>query len=303
MKITFLGTSGSMPTDKRGLASIALRRKGELLLFDCGEGTQRQMIHAGISPMKVDTIFVTHFHGDHFLGIAGLIQTLSLMDRERNLEVYGPSGIEEKIDTFLDLPIFKQKFEVQTEFLSPDSPIRCDGYEVRACEVDHGVPGLAYALVEDERPGKFYPERAEKLGVERGPDFSRLQEGEEVTAEDGSVVKPDQVMGPSRPGRKIVYSGDTRPTDRMIEFAEGADVLIHDATLDDDLKDLAFKGGHSTATDAAKVAKEAEVESLVLTHISPRYSDPSELREEAREVFPDTVLAEDFMEIEVELKG
>ncbi|KXB03351.1 ribonuclease Z [candidate division MSBL1 archaeon SCGC-AAA261G05] len=302
LKIIFLGTSGSMPTAERGLTSIIIRREGEVLIFDCGEGSQRQMIRAGFSPMKIDAIFITHYHGDHFLGIAGLVQTLSLMDRERKLEIYGPPGTEEKIGTFLTLPTFTLKFEVQIQDITPGAGIRRKGYEIRTCETQHGVPGIAYALVEDERPGKFYPEKAEELGVKPGPDFSRLQNGEEIEAADGSIVKPDQVMGPPRPGRKIVYSGDTKPIDQMIKFSQGADILIHDATLASDLQELADEGGHSTPIDAAKIAKEAGVERLILTHVSPRYPDSSELEDEAKEVFPDTRVAEDFMELEVELK-
>lgn len=291
-----------MPTSERGLTSIVIRREGEVLLFDCGEGSQRQMVRAGISPMKIDAIFITHFHGDHFLGIAGLVQTLSLMDRERELEIYGLPGTEEKIGTFLTLPTFTLKFEVQVRDLKPGSGIRREGYEIRTCETKHGVPGIAYALVEDERPGKFYPEKAEELGVKPGPDFSRLQRGEEVKTPEGQIVKPGQVMGPSRSGRKIVYSGDTRPIDRMVKFAQGADILIHDATLASDLQELADEGGHSTPSDAAKIAKEAGVGRLILTHVSPRYPDPTELEEEAKEIFPNTVVAEDFMELEVKLK-
>ncbi|MBS3815823.1 MAG: ribonuclease Z, partial [Hadesarchaea archaeon] len=273
MKIIFLGTSGSMPTKERGLSSIAIRREGEVLLFDCGEGTQRQMIHAGISPMKINSIFITHFHGDHFLGIAGLIQTLSLLDREEKLEVFGPEGTKEKINDFLELPIFTQEFEVEVREISSGAEVRRDGYVIQSLETEHGVPALAYALVEDDRPGKFYPEKAKELGINPGPDFSKLQDGEEVKNQEDEVVKPSQVMGSPRPGRKIVYSGDTTPLEEMIEFSRDADVLIHDATLSGELQELAEEGGHSTVVGAARIGKKAGVDRVVLTHISPRYSD------------------------------
>lgn len=291
-----------MPTEERGLTSIALRREGELLLFDAGEGTQRQMTQTEISPMKVDAIFVTHFHGDHFLGIPGLVQTMSLMDRERNLEFYGPPGTEEKISSLLQIPAYTLNFEIEVRDLSPGDEIRREGCRIEAAETDHSTPGIAYGLIEDQRPGKFYPEKAKELGLEPGPEYSRLQKGESIELSDGRVVEPDQVMGPPRPGRKVVYADDTRPSQEIVELAEDADVLIHDGTFAADLEDEAREGGHSTVQDAAEIAKEAEAEELFLTHASPRYSDLSELEEQAQEIFPNSTFAEDLMEVEVELK-
>lgn len=302
MRIFFLGTGGSMPTSERGLTSIAIRYQGDILLFDCGEGTQRQMIRAKISPMKINAIFITHFHGDHFLGIAGLIQTLSLLDRKRKLEIYGPPGCREKIEKLLEIPIFTLKFEVIIRDLEPGAIIERGGYKIKTCMTEHGVPGIAYAFMEDERPGKFHPEKAEKLRVKPGPNFSKLQKGEKVKNENGDIVKPDQVMGPPRPGRKIIYSGDTRPNKQIINLSQDADLLIHDATLDNDIRKLAEEGGHSTALQAAETAKNANVDKLILTHISPRYPDAELLEREAKEVFPNTIAAKDLMEIKVKLK-
>lgn len=302
MKVIFLGTGGSFPTKERGLTSIAIRREGELLLFDCGEGTQRQMAHTKVSPMKVETVFLTHFHGDHFLGLPGLVQTMSLMDREKDLEVYGPHGTEEKISKLLEIPVFNLRFDIRIHDLQPGDSLRRDGYEVETAEIRHSAPGIAYSLVEDQRPGKFYPEKAKELGIEPGPKYSQLQEGETIELPDGSIVEPDQVIGPPRPGRKIVYSGDTRPSKKIIKLAKNADLLIHDGTFSKELRDEAKVGGHSTVQEAAEVAKEANVQRLVLIHASPRYSNLSELEEEAQEIFSNSVFANDFSEFEVELK-
>lgn len=291
-----------MPMKDRGLTSIALRRNGELLLFDVGEGTQRQMTHTSISPMKVDTIFITHFHGDHFLGIPGLVQTMSLMDRERELWIYGPPGTEEKISKLLEIPVYTLKFDIKIQDLEPGDKVKKEDYQIETTETDHFTPGIAYALVENERPGKFYPDKAKELGIEPGPKYSRLQEGKSIELSNGQTIEPEQVMGPPRPGRKVVYTGDTRPSQKILELAKGADLLIHDGTFAEDLEDEAEEGGHSTVEDAAEIAKEAEVEKLVLTHPSPRYSDLSDLEKQAQEIFPNSTFAEDLMEIEVELK-
>ncbi|KXA90651.1 ribonuclease Z [candidate division MSBL1 archaeon SCGC-AAA259D14] len=303
LKIIFLGTGGSLPTKDRGLVSIGIRRKGELLLFDCGEGTQRQTTQTNISPMKIDAIFITHFHGDHFLGIPGLVQTMSLMDREKPLDIYGPSKTEEKISSILSVPVYHLKFQIKIHELKPGEKIRREGYQIETTATDHSVPGIAYALVEDERPGKFHPEKAKKLGLEPGPEYSRLQEGETVKLEDGRTIEPDQIIGPPRPGRKITYTGDTRFSQKIVDLAKDSDLLIHDATFDKDLEEEAKQAGHSTATDAARVAKKANVEKLVLIHASPRYTDLSILEKQAQDIFSDTIYAQDLTEIEVPLKN
>jgi len=303
MKLVFLGTSGSIPTSQRGLPAIALRRDRELLLFDCAEGTQRQMALAGLSPMRLKAIFITHLHGDHFLGLAGLVQTMSLMDRKEKLEVYCPPEGKERIENFLRVPYYTLTFEVHVKELKPGDELRRSGYSIKTCRVDHPVPALAYALLEDQRSGKFYPQKAIALGVKAGPDFSRLKSGKSVKLRDGCVVKPEQVMGPPQPGRKIVYAGDTRPCESIVKFSEGADVLIHDCTLANELAERAVETGHSTPAEAAEIAKRAEVKQLVLIHISPRYEDDSVLLKQAKQIFPNVEVAKDLMELEVKLQG
>ena len=300
MKLIFLGTSGSIPTPERGLSALAVKRERELLLFDSGEGTQRQMARVGLSPLKIDAIFITHLHGDHFLGLAGLVQTMALMDRTRRLEVYLPAGGFERIERFLRTPYYTLTFEVGLKEIKPGDELKREGYRIKTCEVVHGIPTLAYALVEDERPGKFYPERAIALGVKPGPDFSRLKSGLSVVLPSGSEIKPEQVMGLPRPGRKVVYAPDTRPCEEIVELSRDADVLVYDCTLADELAEKAAESGHSTPSEAAGVAKRANVGLLVLVHVSPRHKDPAPLLEQAKRLFQNTVVAQDLMELEVE---
>lgn len=302
MKLIFLGTGGTMPTAERALPAVALKRDGELLLFDSGEGAQRQMIRAGLSLMKLKAIFITHFHGDHFLGLAGLVQTMALGDREDRLEIYGPPGSEEKIKDFLGIPYFTLTFEVAVRDLEPGSELKRRGYRILTSHIEHTLPGLAYGLIEDPRPGKFNVEKASELGLKPGPDFSKLQAGKSVKLPSGRVVKPEEVLGPSRLGRKIVYANDTRPCKEVIELSRGADVLIHDCTFANDLADKAAESGHSTPSEAAEVAKQAGVGQLVLVHISPRYKDTSEILEQAKQIFPRTIVPQDLMELEVKLR-
>ncbi len=302
MKITFLGTTGSIPTAKRSLPAIAIKLDKELLLFDCGEGTQRQMAMAHISPLKVDAIFITHLHGDHFLGLAGLVQTMSLMGRERPLEIYCPAGEKDLIERYLKIPHYTLTFDVSIKELRPGEEVQRKGYRIIASEPDHPVPELAYALVEGKRAGKMNVEKALKLGVKPGPDFSKLKSGRSVKLPDGRVVHPRDVIEAERRGRKIVYSGDTRPSENLVELANGADVLIHEATLSDELLDKAEENKHSTPGGAAEIARRAGVRQLALVHISPRYKEDTELLEQARKIFPNTVVAHDFMEIEIPLK-
>jgi ribonuclease Z len=302
MKLIFLGTTGSIPTAERGLPAIAVQLEKELLLFDCGEGTQRQMTFAHISPVKIDAIFITHLHGDHFLGLAGLVQTLSLLDRTRPLEVYCPVGELERLEAYLEIPHYTLNFDVEIHELKPGDELKRNGYRILTSDVDHPVPALAYALVEDERPGKLDAQKAAELGVAPGPQLAKLKAGEPVELPGGKIIGPEEVLGPSRPGRKIVYVGDTRPSELMVEFAKDADVLIHDSTLADDLAEKAAENSHSTPSGAAGIAKRAGVKQLVLVHVSPRYKDDSVILEQARKIFPNTVVAKDMMEIEVKLQ-
>jgi ribonuclease Z len=260
------------------------------------------MAQAHLSPLKLDVIFITHLHGDHFLGLAGLVQTMALQDRSEPLEVYCPPEAKERLEAFLSIPYYTLTFEVRIHELKPGDELRRKGYVVRTCDVDHGVPSLAYALVEDQRSGRFYPEKAIALGVKPGPDFSRLKAGQSIKLRDGSVVKPEQVMGPPRPGRKIVYAGDTKPCKSVVELARDADLLIHECTLANELAERAAESGHSTPSEAAEIAKRAGVRQLVLMHVSPRYEKTRTLLEEAKKIFPNTIIAHDLMELEVALK-
>jgi len=302
MKLIFLGTTGSIPTPQRGMPAIAVKREGELLLFDCGEGTQRQMIRARLSPLKLDAIFITHLHGDHFLGLAGLVQTMALQDRSKPLEVFCPAGEGTRLESYLRIPRYTLTFDVRVRELAPGEEVARRGYRILTTEPEHSAPQLAYALVEDERSGRLDAKKAISLGVKPGPDFAKLKAGEPVKLSNGRMVKPEEVVGPKRPGRKIVYSGDTRPSGNIVELARGADVLILESTLAEDLREKAEQNLHSTPVGAAEVAKRAGVKQLVLVHISPRYEDPSILLEQARTVFPNTIIAEDLMELEIPLK-
>ncbi len=299
--IHFLGTGGSWPSSQRNVSAIAVKRGSDVLLFDCGEGTQRQLQKSALSYMQVDSIFVTHFHGDHFLGLPGLFQTLQLNDREKPLHVYGPPGMERLVQQLTHLGYFKPVFDIHGHSLQPGDEVRFDGYGVSCRAASHNVPAYSYCLEEDSRPGRFNKQRALELGVPEGPLFGRLQKGHPVEV-DGRTVTPDMVLGPPRPGRKITLSGDTAPYEGFIEFARGSDVLIHEATADSSLEDRVNEYGHSTARQAAEVAAAAGVDRLYLTHISPRYRDTSPIAAEACEVFPESTVAHDFMQIEVELK-
>jgi len=301
LQVIFLGTGGSIPTPKRGLSAIAIRRKAELLLFDCGEGTQRQMIQAGVGFHRKAKIFVTHMHGDHVLGLPGLLQTMSLLDRTKKLEIYGSQGIKAFVEAISQTVRFTLTFPVQVSEVEAGLVCEEKEYTVYAAQSDHIDHSLAYALIEKPRPGRFNIEKARSLGVPEGPLWSKLQGGSSVKLPSGRIVKPEMVLGPPRPGRKIVYSGDTRQSENLVKLAENADMLIHEATFDDELTERALEDGHSTPSMAAETAKKAGVKRLVLTHISARYKDASLLLEQARKVFVNTELAEDFLRLELPL--
>jgi ribonuclease Z len=298
MQIVFLGTSGSWPTPKRNVSAVAIKRGPEIVLFDCGEGTQRQFMQSRLSFMQVSRVFLSHFHGDHFLGLPGMVQSMSMNGRETPLEVYGPRGVEQLVGELLSLGYFTPGFAVKAKEIPSGGQVDCGEYVVRTFEAVHTVPATSYVLEEKDRPGRFDVERAEALGVPTGPMYSRLQEGEAVRLGD-RTVRPEDVLGPPRRGRKVVYTGDTMPHEALVEIAHHADVLIHDATSDAALEEKANRYGHSSSRQAAEVAKEAEVGLLVLTHLSPRYEDATTLLEDAKKVFENVRVAEDFMEIEV----
>jgi ribonuclease Z len=302
LRIIFLGTGGSWPTVKRNVSSIAVKRGSEIILFDCGEGTQRQFQQSTLSYMQISKIFITHFHGDHFLGLPGLIQTMQLNDRDKPLHIYGPEGIAELTDQLLTLGYFRPSYRIIAHEVNDGQELKFDEYSISALKVNHKIPTLAYRLKELERPGMFNKSKALKLGIPEGPLFSKLQKGHTITLSNGEKITPDMILGPSRKGRKIVISGDTKPCDQIIAFSEDADILIHEATFDSRLQDIAKEYGHTTASQAAEIAKKARVEKLFLVHISPRYLDFHVLEEEARSVFAHSYVPKDFQEVEVKLK-
>ncbi len=292
LEVWFLGTGGSIPSPGRGLPSIAIRRRGELLIFDIGEGTQKQIIKLGLGFPSKMRIFITHLHGDHIFGLPGLLQTLSMLHREHPLQVYGPRGTREFLDPLLATGLVKATFPVLLREVVGGEVLDFGEYEIRTALGKHSVANIAYALVEKPRPGKFYPEKARELGVPEGPLWSKLQRGESVEV-GGRVVHPQQVLGPPRRGRKVVYSGDTAKCSSVVELARGADLLIHEATFSKSLTERAERDLHSTSVWAAEVAKEAGAKLLALVHISPRYADPKVLEQEAREIFSNTFIPND----------
>ena len=295
LEVLFLGTAGSAPTARRGLPSLLIRRGGERLLFDCGEGTQRQLLRSeGL--VDLEEVFLTHFHADHFLGLPGMLKTFALRGRDAPLTVYGPPGLRRLIGA-LDVIIGRTPFELRLVELEAGEPLRRDGYLIAPFAVSHRTRAYGYALVEDERPGRFDEARARELGVAPGPDFGSLHRGETVAGAHGDV-RSEQVVGETRPGRKIVLTGDTVPTHLTEVVAHQADLLVHEATFAHEEADRAAETHHSTARAAAELAARAEVRLLALTHLSPRYAGP-ELRDEARVAFAATVVPRDFDRVEV----
>jgi ribonuclease Z len=300
LSLTFLGTSAARPTVERNVSALALQREGETLLFDCGEGTQRQMMRYGVS-FALSEIFFTHFHADHFLGMIGLVRTLGLQGREEPLRLYGPRGAKQVLNNALLLGVDKVPFGVEIQEVKPGAVIGArTGFAISAFATDHGAGSIGYALVETERYGKFDPAKARALEIPEGPLWGKLQRGEAVELADGRTLTADSVVGPRRPGRKVVITGDTAPCASVVAAAAGADLLVHEATFGEEEKDRAKETFHSTAREAAQVAKAAQVRKLVLTHLSARYSiSAEELVKEAREVFGEVAAAKDGLVVEV----
>ncbi len=305
LSVTFLGTSAARPTVERNVSAMALVREGETLLFECGEGTQRQMMRYGVS-FALSDIFFTHFHADHFLGVIGLIRTLGLQAREEPMRLYGPRGANKVLAQALQLGVERVPFPVEIVEVHAGMVLRATGdgqrvtYQIHVFATEHGGGSVGYALREHERPGRFDPERARAAGVPEGPLWGQLQRGETVGLADGRTVTPDGIVGPRRPGRLVVFTGDTRPCASVVDAAQGADLLIHEATFGEEEKDRAKETGHSTAREAAQVALAAKARRLVLSHVSARYSiSADELVQEAKQVFPEVTVARDGQEIEV----
>ena len=307
LSVTFLGTSAARPTVERNVSALALMREGETLLFECGEGTQRQMMRYGVS-FALSEIFFTHFHADHFLGVIGLIRTLGLQVRTEPMVLYGPKGAKKLLGQAIQLGVERVPFEVEIRELKPGdvvvqratSNVQRDSYEIHVFGTEHGGGSVGYAVREHERLGRFDPEKARAAGVPEGPLWGKLQKGETVGLPDGRTVTAEGIVGPKRPGRLVVFTGDTRPCAGVVDAAQGADLLIHEATFGEEEKERAKETGHSTAREAAQVALAAKARRLVLSHVSARYSiSAEELVKEAREVFKETVVAKDGMTIEV----
>lgn len=319
MKVIPLGTSSGKPTLSRNVSAMAVVREGEWLLFDCGEATQTQIVRAGLSPNRLSAIFITHFHGDHFNGLAGLLSTMGMDRRERPLKLVGPRGICEYLDVLARLKILYVNYPTEIRELHPSDFRRNGdegnsdafddngllkvhegaGYYVSASPLNHRIFATGFRVEEHPRPGRFNLERAIELGIPSGPLYGRLQSGEEITLGDGRVIKPEDVLGPPRPGKIVAYCTDTRPCEGGIALAREADLVVHEATYTEELADEADDFGHSTAAQAASVAKRAGARRLLITHFSSRYPDATPLLEEAAKVFPHTVMARDLMEVEV----
>jgi ribonuclease Z len=292
LDVVFLGTSGSTPTAKRALSATLVRRGGDKILFDCSEGTQRQLLKSDVGLVELEEIFLTHYHADHYLGLPGMLKTFALRGREIPLTIYGPRGLDDLLATLRRI-FGRLTYPVATTELEPGASLERDGYRLDAFAVDHGVAAVGYALVEDTRPGRFDVDIATDLGVPDGPERGVLQRGESVTLDDGRVVTPADVLGRARAGRKVVLSGDTAPAASVVEAAAEADLLVHEATFLADERSRARETLHSTAGEAALVAQEAGVKLLALTHVSTRYFG-HQVVEEATQLFPATVVPRDF---------
>jgi len=297
--VTFLGTGAACPTVERNVSALAVVREGETMLFDCGEGTQRQMMRYGVG-FSFTEIFFSHYHSDHMLGVVGLFRTMGLMDRKEGVTLYGPRPAQRVLGQALSIGVEKTRFPVEIVEVKPGDVLERKDYHIAVFETAHRTDTVGYALVERDRLGRFDPDAAVALGVPEGPLWGKLHKGQSVELPDGRVVSPESLVGPTRPGRTLVYSGDTRPCAGLAEAARGADLLIHEATFGEDERARAVDTGHSTAREAATLALEAGVRRLVLTHISARYSrDAPELLAEAAEIFPRVSVARDGMSIDV----
>lgn len=299
MEIIFLGTAGSKPTKQRGLPSLAVRINSNIYLFDCGEGTQRQIISAGLNPNKIKALFITHLHGDHWFGLPGLVWSMGLDMRREDLQVYAPKGFAELfnvLDTVMHpYRLYKVIIHEVKEGLIYDD----DKVEVYAIRAKHSVESYSYKIKEKDKPPRILKEKLKELGIPEGPHLRKLKSGSPIKLSDGRIIYPEQVLGEPIKGKSIVYTGDTAPNEDLISFAENADLLIHEATFGDSEEAMARESKHSTARDAAKIAKKAKVKQLVLTHISARYSDSSILLQEAKEEFENVILAQDFFRLQL----
>ncbi len=298
MELTFLGTGAAVPSKDRAMSSVALKNGPNALLFDCAEGTQRQLMLSSVSFMKIGAIFVTHMHGDHMLGLPGLLQTMGFAGRDKPLTVCGPAGFRRSLEMLLGACEGEVEYELDVRELSPGDSVKIDGATVTAFATEHGTVSVGYVYEEDPLPGKFDKARALELGLHPGPDFAAIQRGETVRG-----VEPGQIVGPKRPGLKVAYTGDTVQLDSIAEAVSGADALIHESTYSADDLELARKNLHSTCVQAAETAAKAGAKGLILTHISNRYTDTGDMLAQSKDVFPDTFVAGDMDRFEVTHSG
>lgn len=294
LKVTFLGTGSARPTPRRNVASVFLQYGGEAVLFDCGEGTQMQLLRAGVRTSRLVAICLSHFHGDHVNGLPGFVGTMGLNGHETPVTLVGPRGTGDWLAVLHRLNILRPSFPLDVVENDEVTLFETADFSITGVRLRHRIPTHGFIFRERDLPGRFDPQRARELGVTPGPDFGRLQRGETLELEDGRTVAPDDVMGPGRRGRSVAYISDTRPSERVVDAVRGVDLLIHEATYLHELASQARERGHSTVRGAAEVAEKAEVGRLVLTHISPKHPSRSQILEEARAVFPETALAEDF---------
>ncbi len=302
MQLVFLGTSSAVPTADRGLSSIALMRGAELLLFDAGEGMQRNFIKAGLGINRKMKIFITHMHADHCVGLLGLLQTMSLQGRERSIDIYGEPRLEEFLRENIRIINFRLTFDIIVRKIEKTGlVVREKDYQVCCCETLHSVPSFAYCLEEFDRPGTFNISEAKRLGIPEGELYSKLQHGQNIIY-DGKMIKSTHVVGPPRRGRKIGVSGDTRPTDKLVRFFKDCDVLVFESTYGQDKQEKAIENGHSTAAEAATIAKKAQVDKLLLTHFSARYDETSLLVKEASAIHYNVEAAEDLKVVRISYK-
>ncbi len=299
LEVTFLGTGASWPTVQRGMSALAIKRGAETLLFDCGEGTQRQLQRSGLSYQSITKIWLSHYHGDHCYGVPGLIKTMALNERDKPLDIYGPKGLRRMVDAWRQMGGWTRQFSIQVHEVAPGDVVDCGAYIVECHEGEHSVHNIAFALQEKERPGKFDKPKALAMGIPEGRMFGQLQRGQSVTLDDGTIVQPEEILGTPRPGRRVVFSGDTQPCAGILQAALGADLFICEASFTRDLMDRAREVKHMCAFEAASIAKDAKVRQLVLTHISPRYKDPAEVHDEAAAIFPAVTVAEDLMQLDI----
>jgi len=298
MKLVFLGTSGAMPTIQRGLSCTCLVKDNEVLMFDAGEGAQISYLKSGLPWNKKMKIFVTHLHGDHCIGILGLLQSMNLQNRTEPLEIFGPEGIDEFIAANIKILNFGLSFPVLITKINEGMLVDEKNYSIFASDAKHGIPAFSFRFDEKDKPGEFFPEKAKALGIPEGKLWHELQIGNSVEI-DGKKTVPSQVTGEKRSGRKIGISGDTRPTDKLVEFFKNCDYLSFDSTFDDELKKKAVEANHSTANEAAELAEKANVSTLILTHFSARYNDESVLLKEAKEIHNNTITAKDLLEVNI----